>query len=122
MVRNLFPAGSFEIENQGPDIELTWAVAIQRYADGQWTDAVTDLTLAKACGRGPESGCVRLAHSAKIRPERWNGLTCGSQCPAPCRANVYLGPGRFRFVVSSCDRRHQFMGPAFGMPAEGKSK
>lgn len=122
VVRNLSPAGAFEVENQGPDVELAWAVAVQRYTDGQWTDSVTDLALAETCGQAPESGCVRLAHSAKIRPERWNGLSCGSQCPAACRANVYLGPGRFRFVVSSCDRQQKFLGSAFEMPARGESK
>ena len=122
VVRNLSPAGAFEVENQGLDIELAWTVTVQRYADGHWTDEVTDLALAEECGQAPESGCVRLTHSAKIRPKRWNGLTCGSQCPAPCRANVYLGPGRFRFVVSSCDRRQRFVGPPFAMPAQGESK
>ncbi len=122
VVRSLSPPGSFEVENQGPDIELAWTVTVQRYVDGQWTDTVTDLALAEACGQAPGSGCVRLAHSTKIRPKPWNGLTCGSQCPAACRANVYAGPGRFRFVVSSCDRRKKFTGPAFEMPAEGKSK
>lgn len=117
VVRNLSLPGAFEVENPGPDIELAWAVAVQRHAKGEWSDEVTDLSLIEKCGDTPPGRCVRLAHGARLRPVRWNGLTCGSQCPAACRANVYLGPGRFRFVVSSCDGKRKFQGPEFELPA-----
>jgi hypothetical protein len=120
LVRNLSRPGSFEVENLGPDIELAWAVAVHRHLQGEWSDEVTDLTLIQKCGQTPPAGCVPLAHGAKLRPVRWNGLTCGSQCAATCRANLYLGPGQFRFVVSSCDGKHKFPGPAFEMPAHDK--
>src|ERR1700722_11296986 len=100
VVRNLAVPGAFEIENLGPAIELAPAVTIQRDSKGEWKDEVTDLKLAEKCGERAPAGCVPLAHGAKLRPLRWNGLTCGSQCAATCRANVYLGPGRFRFVAS----------------------
>jgi hypothetical protein len=121
-VRNLSAPGAFEVENQGPDIELSGAVTIQRYVKGEWDDAVTDLTLIEKCGEGPRRGCVSLSRGATLHPVRWNGLTCGTQCAATCRANLFLGPGRFRFVVSSCDGKRKFTGPAFEMPAAGKSK
>ena len=121
-VRNLPQPGAFEVENRGPDIELSGAVTIQRYVKGEWEDAVTDLTLIEKCGEGPRRGCVPLARGAKLHPIRWNGLTCGTQCAATCRANIYLGPGRFRFVVSSCDGKRKFTGVAFEMPAAVKLK
>jgi hypothetical protein len=120
VVRNLSQPGAFEIENRGADIQLAWPVTIQRYAKGQWTDEVADVTVADKCGQKPQGGCVPLPHGAKLRPVRWNGLNCGSQCAATCRANVYLGPGRFRFVVSACDGKRKFPGPAFEMPASAK--
>jgi hypothetical protein len=120
VVRNLSLPGAFEIENRGPDIELAWAVTIQRELKGEWSDHATDLTLIEKCGQSPPSGCVPLPHGAKLRPARWNGLTCGSQCAATCRANLYLGPGRFRFVVTSCDGKRKFRGPAFELPSQVK--
>jgi hypothetical protein len=120
VVRNLSLPGEFEVENRGPDIELAWAVTIQRDLKGEWSNEVTDLTLIGKCGQSLPAGCAPLLQGAKIRPVRWNGLTCGSQCAATCRANVYLGPGRFRFVVSSCDGKHKFPGPAFEMHSHGK--
>ena len=119
VVNNLALPGAFEVENLGPDIDLAWTVALERETNGKWTEEVTDLTLIEHCGQAPPAnGCVRLAHGAKLRPVRWNGLTCGSQCPANCRANLFLGPGRFRFVVSQCDGKQRFTGPAFEMPSQ----
>src|SRR5271166_2106705 len=109
-VRNLSPPGAFEVTNRGPETELAWAVTIQRDLKGEWNDEVTDLTLVEKCGQSPPDGCVALPQGAKLRPVSWNGLTCGSQCAATCRANLYLGPGRFRFVVSSCDGKRKFRG------------
>ena len=117
LVRNLSPPGAFEVENRGPDIELAGTVTIQRDLKGEWSDEVTDLVLVQKCGQSPPDGRVLLPHGGKLRPVPWNGMTCGSQCPATCRANVYLGPGRFRFVVSSYDGKHNFTGPTFEMPA-----
>jgi hypothetical protein len=122
VVRNLSLPGAFEVENRGPDIELAWAVTLQRQLKGHWSDEVTDLTLSEKCGASPRAGCVPLLHGAKLAPVRWNGLTCGSQCAATCRANIYLGPGRFRFVVSSCDGKRKFFGAAFEMPTRDKWK
>jgi hypothetical protein len=122
VVRNLAMPGAFEVENRGPDIELAWAVNVQRQLKGQWSDEVTDLALSEKCEARPLAGCVPLPHGAKLAPVRWNGLTCGSQCAATCRANVYLGPGRFRFVVSSCDGKRKFFGAAFEMPTRDKWK
>jgi len=120
VVRNLSLPGAFEVENRGPDIELASAVTIQRNLKGEWIDQVTDLTLVEKCGQTASGGCSPLSQGAKIRPVRWNGLTCGSQCAATCRANLYLGPGRFRFVLSSCDRKRKFPGAAFEMPSQAQ--
>jgi|HubBroStandDraft_1064217.scaffolds.fasta_scaffold608663_2 hypothetical protein len=122
VIRNLSLPGAFEIENRGPDIELAGAISVQRQLKGQWGDEVTDLMPGEKCEANPRTGCVPLPRGAKLRPVRWNGLTCGSQCPATCRANLYLGPGRFRFVASSCDGKRKFFGAAFEMPSRDKWK
>lgn len=117
LVRNLSTPGTFEVENRGPDIALAWSVAVQRQDKGQWNNEVTSLSLIQTCGAPPPPDCFHLTHGAKIRPVQWNGLTCASQCAGACRANVYLGPGHFRLVVSSCEGRRKFTGPAFDLPA-----
>lgn len=113
VVRNLAQAGSFEVENGGPNIDLAPAVQLQQEVNGEWIDQVTDLRLIEKCGGGKAVGCVRLAHGAKLVAVKWNGLNCGSQCTATCRANARLGPGRFRVVVSSCDGKQKFVGKGF---------
>lgn len=117
LVRNLSPPGAFEVENRGPDIELARTVTIQRDLKGEWSDESTDLALVEKCEKSPLNGRVLLPHGATLRPVLWNGMSCGSQCAATCRANLYLGPGRFRFVVSSYDGKHNFTGPTFEMPS-----
>ncbi len=115
-VRNLAKPGAFELDNPGPGVDLASRLAVEREVNGRWTAEVTDLTLIEKCGQPPPAACLHLPHGATLHPVPWNGLTCGSQCPATCRANIYLGPGRFRFVVSSCGGTQKFPGPAFEMP------
>ena len=122
VVRNLDRAGAFEVRNSGPDTELALEVTVQQQQNAEWSDAVTDLTLIEKCGETPAGNHVLLRHGATLRPAPWNGLSCGSQCPASCRANVYLGPGRFRFVVSTSGGRRRFYGPSFDLPAYEQRK
>ena len=117
IIRNLTNAGAFEVENAGPDLDLAWSIAVQREQDGAWVDEVTDIGVVRKCGESNPGSCVRLAHGTRFLPLPWNGLSCGSQCPASCRPNICLGPGRFRFVVASCDGKQRFAGPAFFLPA-----
>jgi len=116
VVRNLDIPGAFEVENRGPALELASRVVVQKLEGGAWTDRATDLILAETCDWNPKPGCRTVERGAKLRPPRWNGLVCSGQCPLGCRANLYLGPGQFRFVVTSCDRKQRFFGPAFIMP------
>lgn len=119
-VRNLAQLGAFEVENIGPEIQLAYDVTVQREQGGAWIGVTTDLTLSEKCDGRPAGGCMRLERGGKLRPKLWNGLSCGSQCAAGCRANVYLGPGRFRIGVTSCNRSRTYFGAAFTLPAYTK--
>lgn len=116
IVRNLPKPGAFEIQNQGPSLSLSSQIIVQRMEEGTWADAATDVYLSPTCEWNPPT-CRTLDHGATLRPIPWNGMSCGGQCPMSCRANVFLGPGQFRFVVTSCDRKQHFYSPVFAISA-----
>lgn len=115
VVTNLPQPGAVEIANHGPDVELSTKLLVQREYKGEWRDETTDCRLIERCGDSP-GACRRVVHNGILRPVPWNGLICASQCSAGCRANLYLGPGKFRFVVESCDGKSRAFGPPFEMP------
>jgi hypothetical protein len=125
-LRNLDKPGSFEIQNNGPAISLYSQVIVQRLEEGNWQDAALDLVISETCELNPKPGCTTLASHATIHPAPWNGMSCSGQCPLGCRGNIFLGPGKFRFVVTSCYRKQKFYSPAFTLsandPMEPKKK
>ena len=117
VLRSLESPGAVEIENKGSAISLWSQMRLQRFENGEWHEEKgPDLVIFATCEWNRPPGCQPVEHGAKVRPVPWNGLSCGGQCGASCRANVFLGPGQFRFVASSCDQKHRFYGPAFTMP------
>ena len=117
VLRNLESSGAVEIENRGPTISLWWQMRLQRFEGGEWREEKgLNLVILATCEWNRRLGCQPFEHGAKLRPVPWNGLSCGGQCWASCRANVFLGPGQFRFVANSCDQKRSFYGPAFMMP------
>jgi hypothetical protein len=126
VIRNLKKSGSFEVENEGLAISLYSQVVVQRWNEDRWHDVASDLVLSETCKWNPKPECTPLAKGGKIHPMPWNGMSCSGQCFLGCRANIFLGPGTFRFVVSTCDRKTRFYGPAFKLsgddPMEPKKK
>lgn len=117
IVRNLGSAGAFEVENPGPPIALWSQVMLQRLENGIWRDDnEAELSLAEICVWNARPSCQTLQHGGRLRPHPWNGLICGGQCPESCRANSFLGPGQFRFVVMTCNQKRRFPGPSFSLP------
>lgn len=118
-VRNLDTPGAIVVENNGLPLSLSSRLAVERKREGRWITANVFFELTERCGAGlalPD--CVEIASGGSIKPVPWNGYTCSGQCPRPCRSNHYAGPGEFRFVVYTCDRKHRFVGPAFTLPPE----
>jgi hypothetical protein len=117
IVRNLESPGTFEIENAGSPIALWSQVTLQRLENGTWRDDnETELSLEEVCVWNAQPSCQTLQRGGRLHPHPWNGLSCGGQCPESCRANSFLGPGQFRFVVTACDRKRHFPGPSFSLP------
>ncbi len=116
IVTNLATPGAFAVENRGAAIALSSQVAVQRLEDGKWQDRASDLVLSEKCESNQNPACRTLANGAKVIPVPWDGELCSGQCMLGCRANAFLGPGQFRFVVATCDRKRRFYGPAFSLP------
>lgn len=109
--------GAAVITNRGPDIALSRTLSVEKHVGATWTATEAAVRLIAACD-DTEVGIARVIRRGEtftLKP--WNGWTCGGQCGASCRANVYLGPGEFRFVVKSADGKQRFEGPAFVLGA-----
>jgi hypothetical protein len=120
-VTNGASPGAFSLRNEGSrGEELARDVAVERRNGELWERMNAPVELIQSCDQARGASCMTLPAGATWRPIGWNGFSCGPQCPSSCRANIYLGPGTYRFVVNSCDRTRQFTGPPFELPAERK--
>lgn len=107
--------GGLRIENVGPTISLASKVTVERFRDGKWIVTPVRFELIDKCITADTPPCRELAAGASFVPKRWNGYTCSGQCVRSCRSNNYAGPGRFRFVVVTCDGKGRVTGPEFTM-------
>jgi hypothetical protein len=98
----------------GDAIDLSREVIVERSGDAGTALAIQ---LIDACGAQDAGTCVSIPARTTFTPVAWTGMSCNSQCPRPCRANVYLGPGTFRFVVRTCDGRRHWESAWFSLPA-----
>jgi hypothetical protein len=121
-VTNLAAPGAFEVRNRGvADVAVSRTVAVERQSGTTWEAVPASLALIDNCEAETTNVCVTIRPGDVLRPLPWNGFSCAPQCAGSCRANVYLGPGTFRVVVQSCDRKQQFTGAAFNLPAQAKN-
>ncbi len=113
---------SVVVENHGAPRTLSKSVQVEKQVDGVWSarGGEVQVDLVERCGFSPSiaAACIDVGAGAKFTAAPWNGWACGGQCPDPCRMNDYMGPGTFRFVVESCDRKERFEGPPFQLPSE----
>jgi hypothetical protein len=118
-VHNLESPGAFEVVNHGGVVDLAWEVGVEQASDGEWRRVMVEqFELVERCGQPKGSPCRTLEKDAVVRPVPWTGYSCTSQCNEACRANVYYGQGRFRFVVWDCSKQHRFEGPPFDLPPD----
>jgi hypothetical protein len=119
IIRNLNPPGAFEVENTGDAIELSWTVGVEQKVGEAWESRVVEeLRLVEQCDPPPTTRCRNLDKGVKIRPIPWTGFSHTAQCQTSARANIYLGPGTFRFVVTSCDGSRKYYSEGFTLPAK----
>jgi len=89
--------GEFTIVNPGDAIALSSSVIVERKLKGHWSRTpVTNLLLREECTQG-KPNCQKLLAKTKLRPLRWTGSFCSSQCPSSCRLDgpAPAGTGSF---------------------------
>ena len=110
--------GHFSVENPGSaPVDLLRKVLVERLDGKVWVETASIVNLVAACTE-KETTPRRIAPGATLHVAPWNGWGCNGQCPRACRSNYYIGPGEFRFVVFTSDRKQRFEGPAFALGPE----
>ena len=117
-VMNGMNPGSFRIVNEGiATVSLNRDVIIETRTHELWQAVAADLKLTASCTAAMPHDCLRLEPGQTFEPVAWSGLGCGAQCAPACRADIYYGPGEFRFVISDCAKKQRWYGPVFKLPA-----
>ncbi len=102
------------LEAHGPGtVRLRRDVAVERAAgEGFERVAAEGLTLRPDCAtEAPE--CIELAPGAELAPPPWTGVLGEAQCDCDdCRP---APPGRYRFVVTTCDGAHRIESAPFAI-------
>jgi hypothetical protein len=113
-VENGARPGQFGVVNHGPGpVDLLRKVTVEQLETGKWVVTEAEVFLIGNCREKAEVSSVRLTSGQKLTVAPWNGKTCDGQCARSCRANIYLGPGEFRFVLWTADHQTRFEGPSF---------
>lgn len=115
----LLGAGELEVSASSPSRVAAAADVERRDERGQWVrlehlDLGRGYRLTAQCTQ--TDACFGVAPGAALRPEPWRGFDCSAQCNGTCRANAWLGPGTFRFVVRDCDGKNPLASPPFTLP------
>jgi hypothetical protein len=120
-VENGTHPGEFAVTNHGTGpVDLLRKVTVEVRGAGKWAATDADVSLVASCSDKSATSSVTLASRQTLKVAPWNGMTCDGQCPRSCRANVSLGPGEFRFVVWTADRKTRFEGLSFHMPGPSR--
>ena len=109
--------GQFSVTNHGPgSVDLLRKVTVEKLETGKWLVTEAEVYLVASCSEKAATPGVRLTSGQTFAAAPWDGKTCDGQCPRSCRANIYLGPGEFRFVVWTADHKTRFEAPSFHLP------
>ena len=116
-ISNLEKPGSVAVSNNGPTIRVKRRLIVEQETEGEWRSTGAYVDLVGRCIGPSNENCRQLSAGEIVRIVPWNGFSCSGQCMRPCRSNSYLGPGKFRFVVVTCDSKQRFVGESFALPA-----
>jgi hypothetical protein len=100
-------------------VKLATVARIEQKSGGDWKllehlDLNSGYRLVERCADTPPA-CIDLLATTPLHPVPFRGFNCSAQCNDTCAANVWLGPGTFRLVVSTCDGA-AVAGPPFELP------
>jgi hypothetical protein len=111
-------SGGLRLVNAGPKPVMIWsAIAVEKEQGPKGVAVVTEFHAVAECIRQPAADRVKIEPGATLVVVPWRGFSCSGQCNASCRANVYYGPGTFRFVVTTVPDGQRFTSPTFRLSA-----
>ena len=113
------PPGGLLIVNDGTTaVAIQMAIAVQKQEIAGWVPIATEFKAVARCDPPGSATTVEVAPATTLTVRPWRGFSCSGQCNFICRANVYYGPGMFRFVVTVVPGSSQIISTAFALPAE----
>jgi hypothetical protein len=118
-IRSLDKPGAEIVENHGQSQTVRVHVEVEQRDGEKWKDTGTNVKLVERCTEAEaDQTCRNLPAGARLTVAPWNGMDVGGQCPESHSIDENIGPGTFRFVVTSCDGKDRFEGDPFDMPGE----
>jgi hypothetical protein len=113
------PPGGLLIVNGGTaPVAIQMAIVVQKQEIAGWVPVATEFNAVARCDAPGSNMTVEVAPATTLTVRPWRGFSCSGQCNYVCRANVYYGPGVFRFVVTAVPGLNQITSSAFALPAE----
>ncbi|QYE33266.1 hypothetical protein KZX46_00140 (plasmid) [Polymorphobacter sp. PAMC 29334] len=114
--------GSLNIANRGGGpVTIARAIGVERRDRDGWTAVHTEFNAVSSCpipGRPvlAAKAAVSIPAGGNLKVVPWQGYTCSGQCENACMADIYLGPGTFRFVATVLPMGDRVTGLNFAMP------
>jgi hypothetical protein len=109
--------GGLRLVNSGSEpLMIRSAIAVEKEEGHDWVSIATEYHAVAQCGPRSAVAPVDIAPGATLTVVPWRGFSCSGQCDAVCRANVYYGPGAFRFIVATLPGGQRFTSPKFLLP------
>jgi|HubBroStandDraft_1064217.scaffolds.fasta_scaffold196546_2 hypothetical protein len=109
--------GGLRLVNSGAEpLMIRSAIAVEKEEGHDWVTIATEYRAVAQCGRQSSVDPVEIAPGATLTIVPWRGFSCSGQCDAVCRANVYYGPGAFRFIVTTLPGGQRSTSPTFLLP------
>ncbi len=113
---------SLRILNKGVSaVAIMPAIAVQKKERSGWVPITTEFNATSSCEATIPRDKVLIAAHASLSLVPWKGYSCSGQCVLACRANIYYGPGVFRYVITRSPGAQTVTSPEFTLPATRQS-
>jgi hypothetical protein len=103
--------------NPGPAVTIRSAIEVEKQDERGWIPVKTELHAIARCEREDPPDKLEIAAAATLDVVPWRGYTCSGQCHFVCHGNFFLGPGTFRYIVTTVPAGERLVSPTFTLPA-----
>jgi hypothetical protein len=111
------PGGLHIVNHGAAAVGILRAITVQKKERSTWVPITTEFNAVSSCNATSLPDKVTIAAGATLTVMPWKGYSCAGQCVAACRANIYYGPGLFRYVITRSPGMQTDTGPEFTLPA-----